>query len=250
MNPSPHALSQSNATTEGNPLQPDAPNRSNMRGLIISLLINGFLPWLIYKVLTQHTHFKELYALGATSIPSLIDAVYGIARYRKMDFLAGFTLFTVAVSLGLVALGGSPKLYLVRESLFTGAIGLAMIVSLAFRRPLLWYLMRYVLTKNDPAQAAEFERDWGGTEGIRYTRVISAIFGVIFVVEVALRVYMAYHLPTDRFLAVSPFVFYGGGALMFAAIFGYSRLYRRNHPDSEFMAKLKQQRDARFKQTI
>ena len=77
-----------------------------------SILINGVAPYFIYFVLHHQFQVAELPALLATSIPPLLDALVGIVRWRRIDFLAGFVLFTIGLAVGLVALGGDPRLYL------------------------------------------------------------------------------------------------------------------------------------------
>ena len=156
-------------------------------------------------------------ALLATSVPSLLDALVGIVRKHRLDVLAGFTLFTIAISLCLVAAGGSPKLYLVRESLVTGAFGVLALVSLLFPRPLTFYLVRYIGNGDDPERGAYFDGEWKDAGFRRDTRAITLIFGVTTVAETAIRVHLAFAWPVSHFLAVSPLIFYGYGALMFAS---------------------------------
>src|SRR5947207_15776000 len=101
-----------------------------------SILINGVAPYFIYFVLHHQFQVAELPALLATSIPPLLDALVGIVRWRRIDFLAGFVLFTIGLAVGLVALGGDPRLYLIRESFITAGVGLAFILSNPLPRPL------------------------------------------------------------------------------------------------------------------
>src|SRR5205807_10564068 len=106
-----------------------------VRGFGPSIVINGVAPYLIYFVLHHQFQVAELPALVATSIPPLLDALMGIVRCRRMDFLAGFVLFTIGLAVGLVALRGDPRLYLIRESFIPAGIGLAFILSNPLPRP-------------------------------------------------------------------------------------------------------------------
>src|ERR1700716_4594970 len=108
-----------------------------------SILINGVAPYFIYFVLHHQFQVAELPALLATSIPPLLDALVGIVRWRRIDFLAGFVLFTVGLAVALVALGGDPRLYLIRESFITAGIGLAFVLSNPLPRPLGFFFARY-----------------------------------------------------------------------------------------------------------
>jgi drug/metabolite transporter (DMT)-like permease len=201
------------------------PPPTNWRKLILSLLINGFLPWLIYTLVKRYTHVSEMTALLATSVPSLLDALVGIVRNRRLDVLAGFILFTIAISVALVALGGNPKLYLVRESLVTGAFGVLALCSLFFPRPLTFYIIRYVGNGDDPERGAYFDAEWEDPTFQRDIRAITLIFGVLTVAETAIRVHLAFTWSISHFLAVSPLIFYGYGALMFVCFLLYKKRY-------------------------
>src|SRR5215469_5003945 len=119
------------------PATPENFNRKVMlKSLAVSLIINGLCPYIIYIILKQYTHTSDIIALTATGIPSLIDSAVGIIRNKRIDFLAGMVLFGIVVSLILIGLGGSAKLYLIRDSYLTAAYGVACLVSLFFPKPL------------------------------------------------------------------------------------------------------------------
>src|SRR5450432_514814 len=101
-----------------------------MRGMIISVVINGAIPFLIYWVLTHSTSISSFLALVASGIPSLIESLVGIIRRKRIDFLAGIVLTGIGVALIITTLGGNPKIYQIRESFFTVTFGLALLVSL------------------------------------------------------------------------------------------------------------------------
>ena len=119
-----------------------------VRGFGPSILINGVAPYFIYFGLHHQFQVAELPALLATSIPPLLDALVGIVRWRRIDFLAGFVLFTIGLAVALVALGGDPRLYLIRESFITAGIGLAFILSNPLPRPLGFFFARCFMRLN------------------------------------------------------------------------------------------------------
>ena len=102
---------------QANPTAPQKSSRTAvLLGIAFSILINGVLPFIIYTALTNYTSLSNYIALVLTGVPSLIDSIVGILRRKRMDILAGIVLTGIAVSLILIALGGSPKVYLIRES--------------------------------------------------------------------------------------------------------------------------------------
>jgi hypothetical protein len=143
-----------------------------------SILINGVAPYFIYFVLHHQFQVAELPALLATSIPPLLDALVGIVRWRQIDFLAGFVLFTISLAVALVALGGDPRLYLIRESFITAAIGLAFIISNPLPRPLGFFFARYFMAGDDRARVTWVNDRWQGSAGFRHAiRFSNVIWG-------------------------------------------------------------------------
>jgi len=164
---------------------------------------------LIYHGLRCYTHVSEFIALIATRGPSLADGLFGILRSRRLDFMAGFTLFTIVLSLGLMALGGSSRLYLVRESLFTAAYGLVILISLGLPKPLGFYTGRYFMTGDSPERGIWFDAAWSWDGFRQIIRAQTIIWGLGTLIEGAVQITLAFTLPVSQFLIVSPLIFYG-----------------------------------------
>jgi len=118
--------------------------------------------------------------------------------------LAGIVVGTM---LGLVS--HSPRLLLVEGSVPTGIFGLACLGSLWARRPLMF---SFALEFNGPdtAKGREMRRLWQYEGFRRVFRIITAVWGVGFLLEAALRVIIIYNTSTGTALAsskVTPFVF-------------------------------------------
>lgn len=185
-----------------------------MKGLARSLIINGLLPWLVYHILKTNLDVPELTALLASGAPPLIDSIISIIRTRTIDIVAAISLLAILVGLGLFALGGDAKLYLIRESFFTVLVGLAFLVSLLLPKSLLFYAARQVITGNTPEGIATFEDKWQNNPQFRSAfrnrlRPFELLWGIGMLVEAAVRTYLVYSLPVEEFLAISPFVLYG-----------------------------------------
>ena len=189
-----------------------------------SILINGVAPYFIYFVLHHQFQVAELPALLATSIPPLLDALVGIVRWRRIDFLAGFVLFTIGLAVGLVALGGDPRLYLIRESFITAGIGLAFILSNPLPRPLGFFFARYFMAGNDQARLAWVNDRWQRSAGFRHAiRFSNVVWGLGLLLEAAVRTYLVFTLSIEQFLIASPIVFYG----FYAVLLGWSVVFGR-----------------------
>src|SRR5690348_9848746 len=93
-----------------------ASKTATILSLLSSIVINAALPIVIYWALKTYAGSSDFVALVASGIPSLIDSIVGIIRRKRIDLLAGIVLFGIVTSLVTVGLGGSPKVYLIRES--------------------------------------------------------------------------------------------------------------------------------------
>ena len=187
-----------------------------IRSLLISVVINGAFPFVIYWALTTYDpSISPFVALVASGVPSLIHSLVGISRRKRVDFLAGIALTAIVISIIITVLGGDPKIYLIRESFFTVAFALVLLVSLALPRPFMFYMARHFAAGNDPAHVARFDLLWQQDERVRCgMRLLTAVWGVGFLLEAAIRITLVLTLSTEQFLAVSPFVIYGITALL------------------------------------
>lgn len=213
---------------QANPTIPQKASRmATILSLASSIVINVVLPILIYWALKKYTGTSDLFALVASGVPSLIDSIVGVIRRKRIDLLAGIVLVSIVITLITVALGGSPKVYLIRESFFTAAFGLAYLASLLFPRPLAFYFARYFATGNHPENIPWFDSLWQYQQFRHMMRVITVVWGIGFLLEAALRTYLVIVLSTVQFLIVSPFVLYGVLGILIVWMFLYSRQGRK-----------------------
>ncbi|MCM3267864.1 VC0807 family protein [Paenibacillus elgii] len=194
--------------------------------VMFTLLINGLVPWGLYVWLSDYV--SSIAALSIATLVPLIDNVVHLAKHRKLDAFGSLMLFTFLLTIALVLLGGDEKILLVRESLVTAAVGLAFLVSLFFNRPLMYYLaLRFVANHR-------FPENWRYSYFRFVMRLMTLVWGIMLTMEAAIRVYMVYHLSTERYLALSNFVLYGfiGAAVLWTVA------YRRH--SSAKLAQIKQ----------
>lgn len=207
------------------------PQKASRMATILSLgssiVINIALPILLYLALKSYTSASDFLALVISGVPPMIDSLVGIIRRKRIDLLAGIVLASIIVSLILIALGSSPKVYLVRESFFTAAFGLAYLVSLFFPRPLAFYFARFFATGNHPENIPWFDSLWQYQQFRHTMRVITIVWGIGFLFEAVLRTFLVNILSIEQFLIISPFVLYGTLGILFLWMFLYSRQGRK-----------------------
>ncbi|HEU0317970.1 MAG TPA: VC0807 family protein, partial [Solirubrobacteraceae bacterium] len=179
------------------------------------------LPYLAYVVLRgRGASTVDALAAGAV-FPAAFIAV-NFARRRRLDGFGLAILATIAAGVGLSLISGNPRFALVKESVVTGAFGLAMLGSLLGRRPLMFYFGRRFATDGSPAGHAAWASYWDRSPTFRRSnRVMTTVWGVAFVVEAAIRVVAAYTLSTSTVVGLSatvPLVVVG---LLMAWTFAY-----------------------------
>jgi len=129
---------------------------------------------------------------AALAIGALFPAAWTVLRLivrRRLEPLGAISLSALSVAL-LIALlsGGNSLLLKLQEAPLTGALGLAMLVSVVVRRPLLTELLRIA----------------GRQISIPFARArfITAIFGATLVAEALVRLGLALTLDTSTFVEV------------------------------------------------
>ena len=213
---------------QANPTTPQRASRmATILSLASSIVINIALPILIYLALKKYADTSDFLAILASGVPPTIDSIVGVIRRKRIDLLAGIVLASIVISLTLIALGSSPKVYLIRESFFTAAFGLAYLVSLLFPKPLAYYFSRYFATGNHPENIPWFDSLWQYGQFRHMMRVITVVWGIGFLFEAALRTFLVIQLSTVQFLIVSPFVLYGSIGILVGWMFLYSRQGRK-----------------------
>ncbi|UJF33911.1 VC0807 family protein [Paenibacillus hexagrammi] len=181
--------------------------------VILTLLLNGIIPWGLYVLLSKH--MSGLAALSIATLIPLAENLIQLLKHRKLDAFGSLMLFTFVFSIVLVAMGGSEKLLLIRESFITGAVGLIFLGSLLFPRPIMFYLAsRFV-------GGVDFEQNWKYAYFRKIMRLMSFVWGIMLSLEAIVRTVLVFELSTAQFLAISNVVMYGfiGAAVAWTVVY-------------------------------
>src|SRR5580658_3603217 len=122
--------------------------RRNGAGVGLEVAVNGVLPFVIYTL--TDPQLGDVGALIASSAPPILWSAIEFARHRRVDALSILVLSGIVFSLLALLGGGGARFLQLRENLVTGAIGLVFLISLAVRRPLIFYLARATMLRNSP----------------------------------------------------------------------------------------------------
>jgi len=168
---------------------------------------------LILELILPLGGYYGLRALGvstwlALTVGGLLAApwlVYGMVRNRRIDVTAAFTLSLMLVGAAMSAVTGDPRLLLVRDSWVGALLGVWILITLATRRPFIMATSRaIVVAKIGEAGADAWEARWTHDAAFRrHIRVLTAVWGGVFLGDAIVRVILAYTLPLDAVPGVS-----------------------------------------------
>jgi len=196
------------------------------RYVIRNLLINGLAPFLVY--LLAHRYTSSFTALVCAAAPPMLENLWSLVRRHRLDLLAMVVLGGISLGLVMIALGGSPRLLLVRESLISGIVGLVFLASLAFRRPLIFHLGRELMAGDEATRPDLWEDLWSVTAFRRGMQLMTLVWGAGLALEAVTRVGLALTVHVETFLVLSPFVQYGIMGSLIAWTVWFSRRMRAN----------------------
>lgn len=125
----------------------------------------------------------------------LLRVGYGAIRRRRLETAGTFTLTVLLIGTGIGLLTGDPRLLLARESYLTAVVGAWILATLLTARP---FLLAATIPLLPAKTAEEWHQDWHSNGIFRRTiRLMTAGWGLAFLLDAIARVIMAYTLPLD-----------------------------------------------------
>jgi hypothetical protein len=179
-------------------------SRPPLGGAVWDIVLNALIPVLLYKLSKRLVSPSELTALLIATTFPLGKSIFDLVRRGQLDPISIVVLLGIATNCVALLFGGSARLLLVRESLFTGAFGVACFVSLLLPRPMMFYFGRHFIAGVDPVRQARFNSAWQLPE-VRFAhRLITAVWGCAFVGELIVRIILIYNASAATVLVLSP----------------------------------------------
>jgi len=211
--------------------------RPPLAGLLRSIALNAFIPLALYRLTKRYVSGSDVVALIVAGLFPLGESILSVTRTRVLDPIAVLVFLGILVSMAGLALGGGVKLLLIRESFFTGALGIACFASLLLPRPLMFYFGRHFVGGQDPERVAQFNASWQRPYFRYVNRLITVVWGVAYTTEFLARVALVYTLPPSVVLVISPIVLGGVTIATIVWTFAYIRFAARR---GEAMRKAKE----------
>ncbi|WCK56522.1 hypothetical protein PP175_11765 [Aneurinibacillus sp. Ricciae_BoGa-3] len=207
-----------------------------LRGVLITLALNGLLPLLVYEYLCSY--MPSVTALSIATVIPLVDNFYSLIKHRHLDVFAVFMLVGFVLGLLVVAFGGDEHLILIRESFVTGFMGIFLLASFLFRRPFIYYFALRFIAGNDQARKADFAVNWQYPYFRFVLRLMTFVWGMVLLGEAAVKTILVYKVSIPLFLSLSNFITYGfiGAAILWTVTYrrhARKRLANLNHKQIE-----------------
>ena len=167
-----------------------------------ALLINVALPWLAYRL--AFPHWGQLGALIASALPLLAWMSWDLLRYHHFDALSALVLVGIVLSILARLIGGDARMQLIEDPMVSGMVGASFLASLALRRPLVFYLARSTMSREDPRSAESFEKHWRERPTLAaYIRLMTLVWGLGMTGENILRSAIVLQWPNDPRSAIA-----------------------------------------------
>ena len=202
------------------------PPQLSPRRLLVMLL----LPLAAYLLIRAFVHSPAKALALSEVVPSGWLLLVGVTQ-RRLDRGALVSALTVAIALAAYAFtGGNPLAIELRRGTVTGSLGIATLLSVAIRRPLLLLVAEHV-AKMNPEQQPVIEARLAEPQRRRALAILTAIIGLAFTLDGTTQTALAFTVPTGSFAADSTavrIIVLGTGLVAAVWYFRYQKQQREN----------------------
>ena len=201
--------------------------RGMLMGLGPSIVINGVLPVLLTNILLGQG-FNPVYALVAGAIFPLVSAVVSLTRSRRMDALSVISLTFITVGALSSLLSGDARFTLAKNSVFTAIFGLVFLSTLVVGKPMTFNFGRQFATGGVPAKMVYWDSLWQYPTFRQAQYIMTAVWGIAFVLEAVARVVLVYGfpIPVNLMQILSEIMSYAVLALLMVWTVAYAKTTR------------------------
>ena len=202
------------ARPDSAPARAAAPARGGLLSSLRPLAIDVAVPLGTYYLLRDGLGLSLWLALAASSIFPAIRSVAGIMARRQLNVLALLMLAVNVAGIGVSFATGDPRLMIAKDSAISSVIGIAILASVALRRPLMTAGLKPWLTRGAAGRTAAWDRLAARSATFRRLEsLFSVIWGVVLLAECAARVVGAVTLPVPTMVWLGTVILLGALAV-------------------------------------
>jgi hypothetical protein len=168
------------------------------------LVIDVGIPLATYYLLHGAFGLSVWLSLALSSVSPAIRSVFGLVAERKPNLLAMLMLAVNLAGIVVSFLSGDPRAMIAKESLVSSVIAIAILASVAARRPLMSQGLKPYITRGTAERTAAWDRLTAGSARFRRLEMLfSAIWGVLLLADCVARLIGAYTLPVTTMVWLS-----------------------------------------------
>lgn len=174
------------------------PGAGNVLRAVLPTLLDVVVPIAAYFVL-RACGLDSFWALALGASLAVVGVLGSAVRNRRLNTAGVAVLALFAVGIAVTFLTSDARILLVKPSFFFAAIGTWLLVSCLFHRPLMYEFIRPAIAMGTAEQLERFELTWERVSAFRGTvRAMTAVWGLTWIVESAVRVVVVYSFPQER----------------------------------------------------
>lgn len=201
-------------------INPEPVGGFRFRQMLPTLVFDVALPLGVFFLLTSYG-ISTLWALVAGGLSPAINNVRVWAKSRRLEPVGLIVMTFLAVGTAASLISGSVFFALIKESFLTATFGLICLGSLLAKRPLLFHIMRQFVAGDDPVRLEWWNGLWQYPHFRAAQRFVTAVWGVVYLIEAVLRIGFALVLSPAQVVAISHLMAFG----VLIALIAWSRRY-------------------------
>lgn len=176
----------------------------SIRALLPTLTFDIAGTMAVYYLLLPHFGSTSIWPILGASLVPVISNIFNFVRRRSFDVVGIIVLVSLFVGLVPAVWGGNQRLLLVRESFFTGLLGLILVLSALRRHPAAYYVVREFLTANEALPHERWDHLWRSGYFRHTIRAMTFGWGALLLGEFVLRGFMALRMNVAFVLGAGP----------------------------------------------
>jgi len=189
-------------------IDPESVGRFNFTQMLPTLVFDVAMPIIAFNVLTSYG-VSTLWALVAGGLFPASNNLRVWAKSRRLEPLGIIVMAFLAIGTAASLISGSVFFALIKESILTATFGFICLGSLLAERPLMFYINRQFVAGDDPALLEWWNGLWQYPTFRAAQRLVTAVWGITYLVEALLRVGVALVLSPAKVVAISPMMAFG-----------------------------------------
>jgi hypothetical protein len=176
---------------------------SRRAGIARTLGLDLIGPLVVFR-LCRRAGLSEVWSLVVAGLLPGIGVVIDWIRFRTLQVVGAVVFAGIAVSIAVALLTDDPKVVLLEGAALTAAFGVACLLSLVGRRPLIFYFGQAFYGGRWTAEGAELDADYERYEDARFFwRIGTTVWGVAYLLQATVRAIVIQTTSTGTALAVN-----------------------------------------------